>query len=137
MSKELVIIRYVLTVIVALMALGLVGFLYCTAVTEYRKRLRYKTFHEQAKVMRKTYKEGETESTYTVVGNMMFPFHEDYYTDEYRVYVMYEGKRYCVINETFYNAVNVGDDVRVLVHKGYNKYNKLKFTYISSLFPTE
>ncbi len=52
--------------------------------------------------------------------------HTQYYDEEYNVYLMYEGEEYCFDDENLYNSVNVGDMIRVLVHKGYNKQNELK-----------
>ncbi|MBR4110805.1 MAG: hypothetical protein IKK43_03870 [Clostridia bacterium] len=54
-----------------------------------------------------------------------------YHAEEYSVCIKYDGKEFCRDDEKLYKSVEVGDEVRVLVHKGYNKHNKLKHIYLS------
>ena len=76
------------------------------------------------------YEDEYTTTTMIMVGKTMIPqmHHHD---EEYNVYLMYDGEEYCFDDENLYNSVNVGNMVRVVVHKGYNKHNQLKHVYLS------
>ena len=121
------IILYVLLGILILMLVGLVIWLiYEIIIAIYHKTLRYETFPSTAKVCNKEYEEEYT--TWIMSGKTMIPqFHDE----EFNVYLMYEGEQYCFDDKDLYNSVNISDNVRVLVHNGYNKKDELKHIYLS------
>lgn len=110
-----------------LLLVGLVVWIiYEIVMAIYRKTLRYKIFYADVPVCKKEYEEEYTTSI--MAGKVMVPqFHDD----EYNVYLMYKGESHCIDSEELYKAVNVGDIVRVKVHKGYNKRNEVKDVYLS------
>lgn len=97
----------------------------------YHKTLRYETFPGIAKVCKKEYEDEYTTTTMLYMGeNLLLP-QNHHYDEEYNVYLMYEGEEYCFDDEELYNSVKIGDSVRVLVHKGYNKSDDVKHVYLS------
>lgn len=107
-------------------AVYVIWLLYEVIKAAYCKTLRYEEFPDNAIVKRKEYVGEYTSSTW---GEKAFM--PQYHCEENNVYLMYEGKEYCFNNKKLSNQVNEKDKVPVLVHKGYNKANVLKHTYIS------
>ena len=92
--------------VVPMLLVGLVVWLIYDFVMANRKILRYETFHADVPVCKKEY--------ITLSEKVMVPqFHDD----EYNVYLLYEGKPYRFVSEKLYKTVNVGDIVRVEVHR--------------------
>lgn len=82
--------------------------------------LRYETTRDLAKVVRKEYDD-----------NFIYQVATESYPlglfDEYRVYIVYNGKEYCFKNKDLYKEVHVGDLVNILIHKGYDKHGQLRY----------
>lgn len=96
----------ILLFVVPMLLVGLVVWLIYDFVMANRKILRYETFHADVPVCKKEY--------ITLSEKVRGPqFHDD----EYIVYLLYEGKPYCFVSEKLYKTVNVGDIVRVEVHR--------------------
>ncbi len=106
---------------IALLVIAFIEFLYSKAKKIYHKTLRYETSFSTAKVLNKKHEE---EYDFYLQGTV----HHD---EEFNVYLMYEGKQYCFNSKKLYKSVHAGDMACILVHKGYNKKNKLKHTYIT------
>lgn len=112
--------------IVALIVLGLIVWLiYKGVVAIYRKTtLRYETTRDVAKVIRKE----EDDNFALQIATKTYPLG---LYDEYDVYISYKGEEHCFDDEDLYEKVEAGDTVRILVHRGYDKFGELKHTYLS------
>lgn len=111
---------------IALLVVGVVIlFLYDWIIAIYRKTaLRYEITHDVAEVVDKDYDDnfGMQIATKTYPLGLY---------DEYNVYILYKGEEHCFNNEDLYKKVKVGDTVHILIHKGFNQYGELKYTYLS------
>lgn len=105
-------------------------FIYYLCITIYRKTLRYDTFSSTAQVCYKEYEEEYSTTSFIHVDKVLVP-HTQEHDEEYKVYLMFEDKEYVFDDENLYKEVNVGDSIRVTVHKGYNKKDELKHVYLS------
>ena len=125
-----IILNILLGILVLLLAGIVIWIIYEIIIAIYHKTLRYETFPSTAKVCKMEFEDEYTTTTMIMVGKTMIPqkYHHD---EEYNVYLMYDGEEYCFDDENLYNSVNVGNMVRVVVHKGYNKHNQLKHVYLS------
>ncbi len=54
-----------------------------------------------------------------------------YYEMKYNVYVVYEKNIFYINDKALYEQTNINDTVNVLVHKGYDKHNQCKNTYLT------
>lgn len=123
MDCVIVLLLGVITVLFAVVAVWL---MYVIVMAIYRKTLRYETFYANVPVCEKEYEKEHI--TYVMTGKVMVPqFHDR----KYNVYLMYEGKSHSIDSEELYGRVNVGEIVRVKVHKGYNKRDEVKDVYLS------
>lgn len=115
---------YILLGIIALLVIGFVIWIvYQCIITIYRKTaLRYETTSDVAKVVGKDY----NDNLALRIATRNWALY-----DEYNVYILYKGEKYCFNDEDLYEKVEVGDTVRVLIHKGFDKYGELKHTYLS------
>ena len=121
-----IIMSILLGCIVLLIGGVLIWIIYKIVTSIYHKTLRYETFPSSAKVCNAEYVEEYT--TWIYCGKTMIPqFHDE----EFNVYLMYEGTEYCFDDEELYNSVNIGNNIPVVVHKGYNKRNEVKHIYLS------
>ena len=112
----------ILGVVIGIIVLVVVGV--AVAVISEKTALRYETMRDVAKVVRKE----EDDNFVLQIATKTYPLG---LWDEYNVYLSYKGEEHCIDDEDLYEKVKVGDTVRILVHKGYNKNGELKRTYIS------
>lgn len=117
---------YILLGIIALIVVGFVILLiYDCIITIYRKTaLRYETTPDVATVVDKEYDDNFS----LQIATKTYPLG---LFDEHNVYIVYKGEEHCFDNEDLYEKVKVGDTVRILIHKGFDKYGELKHTYLS------
>lgn len=97
----------------------------------YRSNLRYEDSTDTAVVLSKNYVAPYTTTTYIQVGKTSVP-QVQHHSEEYNVWLLYEGEKYCIDNESFYQSVSVDSTVSVIVHRGYNKHDELKYIYLSN-----
>ena len=125
-----IILNILLGILVLLCAGIVIWYIYEIIIAIYHKTLRYETFLSTAKVCKMEYEDGYTTTHMINMGWTMIP-QGRHHDAEYNVYLMYDGEEYCFNDEKLYHSVNVGNMVRVVVHKGYNKHNQLKHVYLS------
>lgn len=117
--------------------LGLSGWIIYEVYKRMSKEfLRYDEFQpdELVKVIRKNYQNAYTiyipmtistgESTTTI---MSVIFHDE----EFDVYLIYKDNEYCFNDKDMFDSLEVGDEVNVVVHEGYNQKGKLKHIYLT------
>lgn len=98
----------------------------------YPATLRYEEIpNVLVKVVDKQYKEPYSTTTMMYVGKTLIP-QTYYYDEEYNVYALYDGERYCIDDEELYESVKIDDEIYVCVHKGYNKDNEEKYIYLTA-----
>lgn len=117
-------------ILALLIGLIVIWIIYEISIAIYHKTLRYEQFPSTAKVCKMEYEEEYSTTTMVMVGKTMIP-QTHHHAEEHNVYLMYDDEEYCFDDENLYNSVNVGDIVRVIVHKGYNKHDVLKHLYLS------
>lgn len=96
----------------------------------YKVTLRYETFPSTAMVFKKEYEKEHSSKRLVMSGPFMASIPEEQ-PAKFKVYVMYGEKEHCLNSENLYNSVNLGDEISILVHEGYNKANELKYLYLS------
>lgn len=88
--------------------------------------LRYERFHDiPVEVCKKEYRKPYNEFLQRQKGKNSF-IEIVHHEEEFIVYVMFEGREYCFINERLYKEVCINEIIFVCVHKGYNRKGKLK-----------
>ena len=112
----------------------IVWLIYEAYIAIRNKLLRYEDFSKVVKVVRKKHKDAYTTyipltiSTGKTITTTMTPmFHQE----EFNVYLVYKGVEHCFNDEAMFNSLKVGDDVKVIVHEGYNLKGELKNTYLT------
>lgn len=104
--------------------------IYEFALSIYHSTLRYDTDPDIAVVSDKRYQAAYTTTTMMYVGKTFIP-QTHFYDEEYNVDLTYEQEPHTFNNKELYDSVNIGDQVNVLIHRGYNNHDELKHVYLS------
>ena len=91
----------------------------------------YETFHDFAIVVNKEYEKSNNTVNYVPAGVTMIPVVVNHEA-KYEVYVLYEGKEYCIDDKRLYERANLGNEVVVTVKKGYINSNHVKTEILSA-----
>lgn len=97
----------------------------------YFRSLKYKVKPAIAIVTETDYVEAYTITTMVKVGKSMIP-QNYHHPEEFRVYAEFNGEIYCIYDEELFYEVDVGEEIQVWVHEGYNKRGKIENIYLSS-----
>lgn len=122
---------FILFIVVVVLAFCVIVLIQIIAAEIYHATLRYDLpFSDTAIVLRKDYVAPYMTTTYMTVGKTSVPQFQ-HHAEQFNVHVLYEGEKYCIDDEDFFNRVDVKDKTSVVVHKGYNKHNELKNVYLT------
>lgn len=116
-------------VLILIVILGILVYLLGEQI--YVSNLDYEDNPSTATVTEMEYQEAYTTTTMNKVGKVLVP-QTHHHSEEYNVYVEYNGTIYCIDDEDLFDSVKVGDEIKVWVHEGYNKKGELKYVYLSS-----
>lgn len=92
------------------------------------KAIRFETTIIEAKVSKKNYVAEYTTTNIIMAGQIAFPL-EEYHSEEFNVFITFDGQEFCLNDKDLFSRVNFGDFVKVRFIKGYKK-NKLVSTKI-------
>lgn len=112
--------KVILIVVALLVVLLIIRSLY---KSYKRSMLRWIRKEDVATVIKKEYDDGVM---MRLVGRAWVPV----FWEEFNIYVIYKGEKFCFDNEELYDSVEAGDEVPIVVHKAYDESRKLKEMYI-------
>ena len=97
----------------------------------YKATLNYKSHKETVIVLEKDFKGAYTTTTHVRVGKVTVP-QIHHHSEEYNVYVNYEGVTYRINDNELFEVVVIGEKTEVTVYEGYDRKGRIRNIYLTA-----
>ena len=97
----------------------------------YKATLNYKSHKETVIVLEKNFKGAYTTTTHVRVGKVTVP-QMHHHSEEYNVYVDYEGVTYRINDNELFEDVVIGENIEVTVHEGCDRKGRIRNIYLTA-----